>query len=353
MPIAAPASKPTIWFVGLTTLDVIHRVAVPAASNKKVTATRQDVAAGGPAATAAITAAALGANAVLLSAIGESPIAAAAKADLTAAGVKMLDAAQGEPFPLAVSAVEVTDGSGERSVVSADAALASAPKPSASELTELATVHGYPAVILLDGHHPELARGVVEWVANTVIPGKPEPRIVLDCGRWRPIFAELFSSAEVVACSADFKFPDDDDSGDNQDSEYDADAAVADDADEDNDPTGAILDELAQAVVITHGANPVTYETQEGLEGEVAVPAVPVMDTLGAGDAFHGALAVAIARRGIGQDGTPRDIDDILPQVIADAIAVAAERVQHIGPRTWLSAIASLKVGEESRAAGE
>lgn len=358
-----PISNPSIWFVGLTTLDVIHRVMATPAANQKVTAVRQDVVAGGPAANAAVTAAALGARAVLVSALGDSPVARVAKAELAKCGVTVFDVVAGEAdFPLAVSAIAVLAGSGERSVVSADAALATAPAPSADALAGLAAEHGYPRVVLIDGHHGEIARAVVEWVENTVIPGEPEPRIVLDCGRWRPIFGELFNVAEVVACSADFRVPDEfsapeqpptdqASSGDAAADQTASDQTAADQtaanqtaADQvssgatanDDDTIGAILDELAQAVVITHGGGAVVYETQEGLAGEVAVPAVPVRDTLAAGDAFHGALAVAVAKRGIGSDGTPIDIDDILPQVIEDAVAVATARVQHIGPRGWL-----------------
>jgi len=319
-------TAPVVWCVGLTTLDVIHRVTEPPNANQKVTAVRQDVAAGGPAANAAVTAAALGATAVLISALGDSPIAAAAKADLAAHEVKMLDvtADAAQPYPLAVSSVTVTDENGERTVVSADAALTTVAGPTSGDLTAIAKEYGYPAVVLLDGHHPEIARAVVDWVENTVIPGQPEPRIVLDCGRWRPVFAELFNVAEVVACSSDFVMPN---------------SADDDDDDTTEDTIGAVLDELAQAVVVTNGGGPVRYETQEGLEGSVTVPPVTARDTLGAGDAFHGALAVAIARRGTKADGTLIDIDDILPLVIADAVAVASERVQHIGPRDWLATL--------------
>ncbi|WP_425955167.1 PfkB family carbohydrate kinase [Xylanimonas sp. McL0601] len=282
------------WFAGLTTLDVVHRAAAPPARNQKITASRQDVAAGGPAANAAVTAAALGARSVLVSALGAGPVAAAARTDLEAHGVEVLDVA--EPgFPLAVSAVLVDDATGERSVVSADGALAVAPAPSAPALADLP----HPDVVLLDGHHPAIARAVLAWVATA----SPRPLVLLDAGRWRPVFTELLPAADVAALSDDFRVPGHDDA-----------------------EAGALA-LGAGAVVVTHGPEPVTWRTSAGEAGEIHVPRVDARDTLGAGDAFHGALAAALAQ------GEP------LPGAVARAARVASARVAVIGPRAWLGAV--------------
>jgi len=60
----------------------------------------------------------------------------------------------------------------------------------------------------------------------------------------------------------------------------------------------------------------------------VPVPPVPAVDTAGAGDVFHGALAVAVAR-------DPRIRD--LTTALAYAVQVAGIRVTHEGPRSWLN----------------
>jgi sugar/nucleoside kinase (ribokinase family) len=62
--------------------------------------------------------------------------------------------------------------------------------------------------------------------------------------------------------------------------------------------------------------------------GSIPVPPVAAVDTSGAGDVFHGALTVAVAR-------DPRIID--LVGALTYAIAVAGVRVAHAGPRQWLS----------------
>jgi sugar/nucleoside kinase (ribokinase family) len=66
----------------------------------------------------------------------------------------------------------------------------------------------------------------------------------------------------------------------------------------------------------------------------VTVPAVAARDTLGAGDVWHGALAFAVA--GLGND---------VAGWVRHANEVAAERVRHVGPRSWTAAIRELGKG--------
>jgi len=173
---------------------------------------------------------------------------------------------------------------GDRSVVSPDATFAEGLDVTLEALDTLPR----PDVVLLDGHHPDLARSVLAYAKSL----DPRPLIVLDAGRWRPVFADLLGAADVTARSADFRAP--------------ADAA------------------RSRATVATHGPEPVTWRDEDGRSGSTAVPAVDVRDTLGAGDAFHGALVVALAR-GAG-----------LETAVEEAVRVASIRVQHIGPRSWL-----------------
>ncbi len=88
---ASDVSRPVGVFVGLATLDVIHRVSSPPASNQKITSNAQFVAAGGPAANAAVTFAALGGTAVLVTALGDDPVAALIKAELAECDVRVID----------------------------------------------------------------------------------------------------------------------------------------------------------------------------------------------------------------------------------------------------------------------
>jgi sugar/nucleoside kinase (ribokinase family) len=284
-----------ILCVGLATVDLVYRVDRIPGVDEKAQATAMEIAAGGPAANAAVTAAALGAEVTLVTAVGAHPLGDLVRADLTAHGVRLIDATPAAPTPPPVSAVTVLDATGERTIVSRNAGDLAVGVPEA----------GLPDadLTLVDGHHPALA----------VAAARAARRLLVDAGSWRPIFADILPYAEVVACSAAFRHPGAPGGGD---------AATA----------SAIA---APAVVVTHGPEPVTWFAA-GDHGAVPVPPVEAVDTAGAGDAFHGALAVALAG-GLG-----------LPPALSRAIDVAALRVAHAGPRSWLAAVAPLPGGPDS-----
>jgi sugar/nucleoside kinase (ribokinase family) len=140
--------------------------------------------------------------------------------------------------------------------------------------------------VLVDGHHPALAR----FAARAARP------LVVDAGSWRPVFADVLPHATVVACSAAFR------------------------------PPGPALLDRVPHVAITDGPRPVRWRSGDR-SGELAVPPVDAVDTAGAGDVFHGALAVAVAR--------DPEIED-LPEALRYAVRIAGLRVAHRGPRTWI-----------------
>ncbi|HEX2263618.1 MAG TPA: PfkB family carbohydrate kinase [Pseudonocardiaceae bacterium] len=278
-------------FVGVTTLDVVQRVARRPGVDEKVVAQRSDIAAGGPAAAAAITFGALGGRSVLLSALGPGPIGRLVAGKLAEAGVQVVDAwAAGAD--LSISAITVLDSTGQRSVVSRNA----------QDLTAVVPA-GLPAlvraadVVLIDGHHPDLALAAARAAQTAGIP------VVLDCGSAKPVYAGLVPLAVAAVCSADF--------------------TVHGSADFDAVST-ALLADGAGLVAMTAGSAPVRWRTWEAA-GTVEVPAVAARDTLGAGDVLHGAVAFARAR-GVAD-----------PQrSLSFGVAVASLRVQHVGPRIWM-----------------
>ncbi|MGV8966425.1 MAG: PfkB family carbohydrate kinase [Cellulomonas sp.] len=309
-------------FVGLATLDVVHRVERPPGANEKVTALRQDVAAGGPAANAAVVFAALGGHARLVTALGTDPLARLIRAELESRGVEVVDVTPAAMTPPAVSAVAITDATGDRSVTSIDAAAHDVGAP-----VDLARHLAGAQVVLLDGHHPHLALAAAR-AAHAVPPSdrepEPEPEpmaravVVLDAGRWRPVMAHLLDLVDVAICSADFRVP----------RTADPDASAI-----------ALLERGVASVATTHGGAPVRWwqPTTSGrtATGTVAVPPVTVVDTLGAGDAFHGAFAWFVVQRPLDPDGAD------LHRALDSAARVAALRCTVAGPRAWLAALTS------------
>ncbi|MEV8606815.1 PfkB family carbohydrate kinase [Amycolatopsis sp. NPDC051373] len=281
---------------GLCTVDVVQRVSHFPAPGEKVQSLRVDVAAGGPATNAAVTVAALGAAATLVTVVGAHPLSALAHADLIAYGVDVVDLDPARTDSPPVSAVVVRDSDGERTVVSRNAA--SGAPVEVPDLTDLTGLVRQADAVLVDGHHPELALAVARAARSLGVP------VVLDAGSWKPVVEDLLPLVDVAACSAHFAAP------------------------------GPGLRERGVPVVIrTAGPDPVRWSTAED-SGQVPVNDVEARDTLAAGDVWHGALAHAVAAGGSSVDGW-----------IRHANAVAAERVRHVGPRSWTAAISKLGEG--------
>jgi sugar/nucleoside kinase (ribokinase family) len=279
--------------VGLCTLDLVYAAAATPGPDEKVQATAQEVAAGGPAAGAAVTAAALGSAVTLVTALGTHPLAAVAAAELRGRGVAVLDATPAAVAAPAVSSAVVA-ADGRRSVVSVNAGGPVADPPVG--LTDLA---GRAGAVLVDGHHPRLALAAARAARLTLLDG----------GSWKPVLPELLPLVHVAVFSAAFRLPG---AGDAWASALAAQAAYG-----------------VPFVAVTAGPEPVRWAAA-GRSGTVPVPAVTAVDTLGAGDAYHGALLHALAGR-----------EPPVPVAAAvDALAyageVAAVRCATFGPRSWL-----------------
>ncbi len=293
----SPATAPAGLFAGLCTLDIIQLVTRMPGPNEKVTAQRQVVAAGGPAANAAVAFAHLGGAAVLVTGVGSHPLAAGIRADLDQAGVRLADAAAGDPAAPPASSIFVTEGTGERAVVSRNAAGRVLAPPAG-----LGALAAGAAVVLVDAHHQELARAAARAAreAGTLC--------VLDGGSYREGTEDLLACADVAVCSADFRPPG-------------------------TSGPAQVLDYLAARGVawaaVTDGARPIRW-SGGGQRGEVPVPAVPVADTLGAGDFFHGALAWQLCSR-------PGPGPGSWQEALAAAAEVAAASCRSFGTRAWLA----------------
>ncbi len=295
----APVSEkaPVGVFVGLATLDVIHRIAKAPAVNEKITSTAQFVAAGGPAANAAVTFAALGGDATLVTALGDDPVADLIRADLAGHGVRVVDAAAGTHRAVPVSAVSVVESTGDRSVVSLDAVNSDASPPATlGELIKDADV------VLVDGHHPLIAQDAARHAAARAIA------LVVDAGRWKPVMTDIIPHATDMVCSNDFRVPE---------------------ADGPKSTAAALVRGGVRTVVTTHGGDPVQWWSA-GRSGSVPVPRVTVLDTLGAGDAFHGAYSYYATQSA-----------SSITERIDRSARVAALRCSIVGPRAWLDQLSS------------
>jgi Sugar kinases, ribokinase family len=286
-------------FVGLATLDLIYRVSAPPRANQKITAHSRLLSAGGPATNASVTFGGLGGDPLLVTALGDHVLARTVVDELTGHGVECMDTTPDDPGPPPMSTALVTVSTGERVVISDNDAGREAPR------TDLARQLRDRDVLLVDGHHPRLVRAAVDGAVRYGVP------VVVDAGSWRPVLAEIVPRADFVLCSADLRIPG---------------VPV-------EDTLEALLGRGARAVGISDGARPLRWATAEEY-GEVPVPTVDVVDTLGAGDVLHGAAAYAVACRGTSATALRR----WLPW----AAAVASLSTTRSGTRAWLSEVDSL-----------
>lgn len=280
---------------GLLTVD--HRLVVDQmpGPNQKITAQMSDVEFGGPAANAAATAAVLGSAARLITAVGHGPLTDFAVSQLAALGVETVDLMADQPGNPAVSTVMVTASTGDRAVVSHNAE--SVPEVLPLTGDELDGVD----VLLVDGHHMNAAIRLAEQARHAGIT------VLFDGGSWKPRTEELLQHVDIAVVSDDFSVP-----GEANVLTYLGDHGCA---------------------MAAQSAGPGAIQVlSRNRRWDVAVsPVDSPVDTLGAGDVLHGALAHYIA-----EAGSVWDIDE----VVAQAAAVATESCRHAGAHGWFAALA-------------
>ena len=270
-------------FLGLMTLDCIYQAQRPPQANEKLVAEDIMMAAGGPATNAAVAFAALGGNATIMAAVGQHPVTTLLREDLTRVGVTVEDLAPKRLTPPPISSIVVSQNSGERAIISRNAVgLQVKPRP-----IDLKGID----VVLIDGHQMALSEEVAQTAPALDIP------IVIDAGSWKPGFEKVLPLATAVIASANFQPPGTD--------------------------AMTYLQNLGiPYIAITQGEQPIIVSDRNHVT-QLSVPKTAVVDTLGAGDIFHGAFCYAWS-------------GDFLA-ALKQASEVATLSCQYFGTRAWIS----------------
>ncbi|MGA9060868.1 MAG: PfkB family carbohydrate kinase [Terracidiphilus sp.] len=277
-------------FVGLSTIDIVYAVDEFPKADTKVAARDQNVFVGGPATNAAIAFAHLGGQATLATAVGRHALAQVVRQELKDYSVQLVDLnPQWDGVPV-LSSVFV-DRNGNRNVVTANEAhVATRPAEVDRSLCEQARI------ILVDGHFMQACQ---VWAAAARARGTP---VVLDGGSWKDGTEELLKSIQTAICSADFLPP----------------GCVSK-----NDVVQFLKDHNVSNIAITDGADAVHFVSGQS-SGTLRVPQVEVVDTMGAGDIFHGAYCY-FASTGRG-----------FIESLAEAARIASESCRYAGTREWM-----------------
>ncbi len=244
-------------FLGLATADIVYYVPHHLEKNEKLKAERQLAYAGGPATNAAVTFAAFGNEASLITGLGQHPLAHVAKADLADHKVHLIDCTDQPRRPPILSAIIVDLSTGERSVVYSNTDLRKLRQDAVNESTL-----EYADILLFDGYYLPQATQLAHWAKPLRIP------VVLDGGSWKEGLDKLLPLVDYAICSNAFYPP----------------------GCTDTDSVIAHLREYGiDNIAITKDGDPIIAHTQ-GQTSELPVMTVKAVDTLGAGDIFHGAF---------------------------------------------------------------
>ncbi|HLP87783.1 MAG TPA: sugar kinase [Nostocaceae cyanobacterium] len=277
-------------FVGLVTLDLIYLADSAPKNNQKLVASDYTVAAGGPATNAAVTFSYLGNQATVLGVLGSHPMTQLISTDLTQQQVEIIDLDSSKQTPPPVSSITVTQSTGERAVISINAV-----KTPADSSAIPANILENVDIVLIDGHQMAVGKTIAHQAKNQNIP------VIIDGGSWKTGFEEILPFVDYAITSANFYPPD---------------------CHSQEEVFSYLQSFHIPHIAITQGEKPIQYQSQ-GKTGVVNVPKIQPVDTLGAGDIFHGAFCHYILQT---------DFSEAL--VLASNVATQA--CKFFGTRRWM-----------------
>jgi sulfofructose kinase len=259
----ADRDDPVVLCHGLVASDFLARTGFPVPRDVKVRVDRFVRQGGGPAANAAVAVARLGGRAVFVGAVGDDALGVEQVRELEHEGVDTSGVTVAPGRPSFVSFILVDASDGGRTIYSAPAEVPH-PPPSAAPWPD-----PRPHLVLVDGWGGEAQLRTAEAARAAGLP------VLLDAGSLRDEVEALLPHADVVIGSTPFA------------------EALA------GSPAGAVARLIgagARLAAITRGPDGV-LAAAAGAPDPFEVPAFPVeaVDTTGAGDAFHGGAAWALA----------------------------------------------------------
>ncbi|MBW4621668.1 MAG: sugar kinase [Cyanosarcina radialis HA8281-LM2] len=283
-------------FVGLITLDTIYLAESAPSNNQKIVALDYTVAAGGPATNAAVTFSYLSNQdrpssvTKLVGAIGTHPISQLIRSDLANYQIQIVDLAAKNSEPPPISSIIVTRSTGDRAVVSLNAKNRQI-EGQAIDSSILQDID----MVLIDGHQIAIGEAIASGAKAKNIP------VVIDGGSWKHGFQKVLPFVDYAICSANFFPPNCNNAAE----------------------VFAYLSSIGiPHIAITEGKKPIKYLSGDR-SGAIDVPQLQALDTLGAGDIFHGAFCYYILQADF-------------PQALASAAKIASHACQFFGPRQWM-----------------
>ncbi len=256
-----------VLVIGRSCLDYIAVVDQFPRENQKVPLAYNFTEGGGQGGTAACCISTLGGSVAYVGKLGDDPEGRTCLYRLKKFGVsgEFIDIVKGGKTPVAYALI--TRATGERTIVYEPNQL-----PRIELDDTLIRLMDQAQVVLIDPEVTYLGREIKSLKGEAI-------KLVYDCERWRDGLEDIFAVADYVVPSADF--------------------LDAPELNFGNFPLKEKVLRLSKRVhgnlIVTHGENGAYYLVADRLY-HVAVPAVRAVDTIGAGDNFHAAFALAMAK---------------------------------------------------------
>jgi len=286
-----PTPMKQALFFGLCTLDIQYHVDEFPAANIKVKTDPPEFFVGGPATNAAVAFAALNGAAKLITAIGENSFRSIFVNDFRSSGIQCTDLAQGQQFQPVLATV-ITSSGGKRTIFTHNPGKLDI----ALDEKKLFDQHR-PELLMLDGFFPEVAIKLAREARSRQIP------VVFDGGSWKPHLPELLPFVDYAVCSNDFYPP----------------------ACQTPEAVFSFLDQFSIVYkAITRGEEQIIAKELDQIEF-LTVPQVDTVDTLGAGDFFHGSFCYYLLTK------------NTFLEALQKAADFASKTCSFKGTREWLN----------------
>ncbi|MCL2382683.1 MAG: PfkB family carbohydrate kinase [Oscillospiraceae bacterium] len=274
----------TGMFIGVAGLDCVYEQSVLPSENEKSKTYKYNTCIGGPAANAAITYTLLGGKAILVSCIGNSILGLEIKSKLKEHGIKVIDAIESSTMLPMLASISINPETGSRTVWSGQNKLDKEIEIDIDEELKEADF------CLFDCNQPEVSLPILKkaYMLNK--------EIVLDAGSWKETSIEFLQKASTAIASFNCIPPKE---------------------------LGSFFDIARKSevkkIAITNGEKQIKWE--EGSRGGgITPPVVKAVDTLGAGDVFHGAYCHFAFNK-----------NQLFENALKSASIVAANKCKHYG----------------------
>ena len=278
-------------FVGLCTIDSQFLVNKFPSSNSKVKASDYGIYTGGPATNAAITFSFLGGKSHLVSSIGKHLFHNFILDELKTFNLKITDITPHSHTNPTLATVITTKRNGARAVISYN------PKDIRTSTSILNSFNILNFnIVLVDGFHMEYCIKISSLANKNNIP------VIFDGGSWKEGMGDLLNNIDIAICSENFSPP-----GIKSKKKV----------------IKFLRKKEVNSVAITRGHKPIMIYEKNKLS-KIRVSKIEVVDTLGAGDIFHGAFCYYYLK------------SNDFKNAIKEAVDIAAKSCLSFGTREWM-----------------